>query len=186
MATTAGNTAPRASTRASARMSRLRRHLLLASLRPRHAARGDHGRTRLRRCEPVRRCTPDLSLTSGEHARGGCDPPGSRTPLLIHQPSYSMLNRWIEPSCSTRSGVLGVGCIACSPPRAGNADEKVSGRDPRRLQRARAARARRSARTRDGTRALAKRSRQRSTTSQAVAVRRWRRWRLPGCSVTLA
>jgi L-glyceraldehyde 3-phosphate reductase len=37
------------------------------------------------------------------------------TPLLIHQPSYSMLNRWIE---SELLGVLeedGVGCIAFSP-----------------------------------------------------------------------
>jgi L-glyceraldehyde 3-phosphate reductase len=37
------------------------------------------------------------------------------TPLLIHQPSYSMLNRWIEPHLL---GVLreeGVGCIVFSP-----------------------------------------------------------------------
>jgi L-glyceraldehyde 3-phosphate reductase len=37
------------------------------------------------------------------------------TPILIHQPSYSMLNRWIEPDLL---GVLereGIGCIAFSP-----------------------------------------------------------------------
>jgi L-glyceraldehyde 3-phosphate reductase len=37
------------------------------------------------------------------------------TPLLIHQPSYSMLNRWIEPQLV---GVLkeeGIGCIVFSP-----------------------------------------------------------------------
>src|SRR2546427_3000303 len=37
------------------------------------------------------------------------------TPLLIHQPSYSMLNRWIEPELL---GVLreeGIGCIVFSP-----------------------------------------------------------------------
>ena len=37
------------------------------------------------------------------------------TPLLIHQPSYSMLNRWIEPDLV---GVLkeeGIGCIVFSP-----------------------------------------------------------------------
>jgi len=37
------------------------------------------------------------------------------TPLLIHQPSYSMLNRWIEPELLDAVGELGVGCIAFSP-----------------------------------------------------------------------
>jgi L-glyceraldehyde 3-phosphate reductase len=37
------------------------------------------------------------------------------TPLLIHQPSYSMLNRWIEPDLLNALGELGVGCIAFSP-----------------------------------------------------------------------
>ena len=37
------------------------------------------------------------------------------TPLLIHQPSYSMLNRWIEPDLLDTLGDLGVGCIAFSP-----------------------------------------------------------------------
>jgi L-glyceraldehyde 3-phosphate reductase len=37
------------------------------------------------------------------------------TPLLIHQPSYSMLNRWIEPELLDTLGELGVGCIAFSP-----------------------------------------------------------------------
>ena len=37
------------------------------------------------------------------------------TPLLIHQPSYSMLNRWIEPELLDALGDLGVGCIAFSP-----------------------------------------------------------------------
>ncbi|AZI58399.1 L-glyceraldehyde 3-phosphate reductase [Nakamurella antarctica] len=37
------------------------------------------------------------------------------TPLLIHQPSYSMLNRWIEPELLNAVGELGVGCIAFSP-----------------------------------------------------------------------
>ena len=37
------------------------------------------------------------------------------TPLLIHQPSYSMLNRWIEPELLDTLGDLGVGCIAFSP-----------------------------------------------------------------------
>ena len=37
------------------------------------------------------------------------------TPLLIHQPSYSMLNRWIEGGLLDTLGELGVGCIAFSP-----------------------------------------------------------------------
>ena len=37
------------------------------------------------------------------------------TPLLIHQPSYSMLNRWIEPELLNAIEELGVGCIAFSP-----------------------------------------------------------------------
>lgn len=36
-------------------------------------------------------------------------------PLLIHQPSYSMLNRWIEQGLLTTLDELGVGCIAFSP-----------------------------------------------------------------------
>src|SRR5918911_2943978 len=37
------------------------------------------------------------------------------TPLLIHQPSYSMLNRWIEPELLDTLEELGVGVIAFSP-----------------------------------------------------------------------
>jgi L-glyceraldehyde 3-phosphate reductase len=37
------------------------------------------------------------------------------TPLLIHQPQYSMLNRWIEGGLLDALGELGVGCIAFSP-----------------------------------------------------------------------
>ena len=37
------------------------------------------------------------------------------TPLLIHQPSYSMLNRWVEEDLLDTLGETGVGCIAFSP-----------------------------------------------------------------------
>jgi len=37
------------------------------------------------------------------------------TPLLIHQPSYSMLNRWVEGDLLDVLGTEGVGCIAFSP-----------------------------------------------------------------------
>jgi len=37
------------------------------------------------------------------------------TPILIHQPSYSMLNRWIEAGLLDVLGQEGIGCIAFSP-----------------------------------------------------------------------
>ncbi|MBP2475132.1 L-glyceraldehyde 3-phosphate reductase [Crossiella equi] len=36
-------------------------------------------------------------------------------PLLIHQPSYSMFNRWIEPDLLDALEEVGAGCIAFSP-----------------------------------------------------------------------
>lgn len=36
-------------------------------------------------------------------------------PLLIHQPSYSMLNRWVEQGLLSTVDELGAGCIAFSP-----------------------------------------------------------------------
>lgn len=36
-------------------------------------------------------------------------------PLLIHQPAYSMLNRWVEEGLLAALEELGVGCIAFSP-----------------------------------------------------------------------
>jgi L-glyceraldehyde 3-phosphate reductase len=37
------------------------------------------------------------------------------TPLLIHQPSYSMFNRWVEPELLDVLEREGIGCIAFSP-----------------------------------------------------------------------
>jgi L-glyceraldehyde 3-phosphate reductase len=37
------------------------------------------------------------------------------TPVLIHQPRYSMLDRWIEPDLLAAIGDLGMGCIGFSP-----------------------------------------------------------------------
>jgi L-glyceraldehyde 3-phosphate reductase len=37
------------------------------------------------------------------------------TPLLIHQPSYSLLNRWIEPELLGTLESAGAGCIVFSP-----------------------------------------------------------------------
>ncbi|CAN7535863.1 L-glyceraldehyde 3-phosphate reductase [Trinickia sp. LjRoot230] len=38
-----------------------------------------------------------------------------KVPLLIHQPSYNMLNRWIERGLLDTLGELGTGCIAFTP-----------------------------------------------------------------------
>ncbi|MBV9843927.1 MAG: L-glyceraldehyde 3-phosphate reductase [Kutzneria sp.] len=52
---------------------------------------------------------PDATREAAEllHAAG--------VPLLIHQPSYSMLNRWIEPELLDTLAEVGAGCIAFSP-----------------------------------------------------------------------
>jgi L-glyceraldehyde 3-phosphate reductase len=52
------------------------------------------------------------------------------TPLLIHQPSYSMLNRWIEGGLLDTLGELGVGCIAFSPLAQGMLTDKYLGGVP--------------------------------------------------------
>jgi L-glyceraldehyde 3-phosphate reductase len=49
---------------------------------------------------------------------------GLGTPLLIHQPSYSMLNRWIEHDLLDALGELGIGCIGFSPLAQGMLTDK--------------------------------------------------------------
>ncbi|MGH9604843.1 MAG: L-glyceraldehyde 3-phosphate reductase [Terracidiphilus sp.] len=49
---------------------------------------------------------------------------GMGAPLLIHQPSYSMLNRWIERGLLAALEELGVGCIAFSPLAQGMLTDK--------------------------------------------------------------
>jgi L-glyceraldehyde 3-phosphate reductase len=46
------------------------------------------------------------------------------TPLVIHQPSYSMLNRWIEEGLLDTLGELGIGCIVFSPLAQGMLTDK--------------------------------------------------------------
>jgi L-glyceraldehyde 3-phosphate reductase len=46
------------------------------------------------------------------------------TPLLIHQPSYSMLNRWIEPELLDTLEDEGIGCIVFSPLAQGMLSDK--------------------------------------------------------------
>jgi len=46
------------------------------------------------------------------------------TRCLIHQPSYSMLNRWVEDGLLDTLGELGIGCIAFSPLAQGMLTDK--------------------------------------------------------------
>ena len=52
------------------------------------------------------------------------------TPLLIHQPSYSMLNRWIEGGLLDTLDREGAGCIAFSPLAQGMLTDKYLGGVP--------------------------------------------------------
>jgi L-glyceraldehyde 3-phosphate reductase len=52
------------------------------------------------------------------------------TPLLIHQPSYSTLNRWIEDGLLDVLGEYGVGCIAFSPLAQGMLTDRYLGGVP--------------------------------------------------------
>jgi L-glyceraldehyde 3-phosphate reductase len=52
------------------------------------------------------------------------------TPLLIHQPSYSMLNRWVEEGLLDVLGEAGVGCIAFSPLAQGLLTDRYLGGIP--------------------------------------------------------
>jgi L-glyceraldehyde 3-phosphate reductase len=53
------------------------------------------------------------------------------TPLLIHQPSYSMINRWIEGGLLDVLGREGIGCIAFSPLAQGVLTGKYLGGVPK-------------------------------------------------------
>jgi L-glyceraldehyde 3-phosphate reductase len=53
-----------------------------------------------------------------------------KVPLLIHQPSYSMLNRWIERDLLATLEDLGTGCIAFSPLAQGMLTNKYLGGVP--------------------------------------------------------
>ena len=71
----------------------------------------------------IQRCAPGKALYVGissynaaAHARGRGHPAPARHTLLIHQPSYSILNRWVEDDglLDTLDG-LGIGSIVFSP-----------------------------------------------------------------------
>ena len=107
--------------------ARLRRHLLLASLRPGDAARGDDGRARLGRSSRQGAVRRDLVVLGGEDARGGCDPPRSRN-ATPHPPAVVLDAQPLDRARAARRDRGARGRLyRLLAPRARNADEQVSG-----------------------------------------------------------
>ncbi len=72
-----------------------------------------------------------ISSYSGERTREAVQILRSMgTPLLIHQPSYSMLNRWVEEDLLDALEETGVGAIAFSPLAQGLLTNKYLGGIP--------------------------------------------------------
>ena len=72
-----------------------------------------------------------ISSYSGERTAEAVEILGELgTPLLIHQPSYSLLNRWVEEDLLDVLGQEGVGCIAFSPLAQGMLTDKYLGGIP--------------------------------------------------------
>ena len=68
--------------------------------------------------------SPDLTRRAAEFLAA------ERVPLLIHQPNYSMLNRWVEDGLLDTLAELGTGCIAFSPLAQGMLTSKYLGGVP--------------------------------------------------------
>ena len=72
-----------------------------------------------------------ISSYSGQRTREAVEILRSMgTPLAIHQPSYSLLNRWIETDLLDVLAETGVGCIAFSPLAQGMLTDKYLGGIP--------------------------------------------------------
>ena len=68
--------------------------------------------------------SPELTLEAADILRS------EGVPLFIHQPSYSMLNRWIEQELLNTLDTIGAGCIAFSPLAQGLLTSKYLGGVP--------------------------------------------------------
>ena len=165
--------------------ARLCRHLLFAPLRPRHAARGNHGRARSPSCARARALYVGISSYNSAATReAAAILKDLGTPCLIHQPSYNMLNRWVE-----RDGLKET--LAGARHRldrlhaagAGHADRRNTSTASRRA--AAPPRARACAPRFLTDRAIAAHPRA-ERASPRRAARPWRRWRSPGSCATAA
>ena len=78
-------------------------------------------------CAPARRSTSGCRPISPELTRqASAILRRLGTPLLIHQPSYSLVNRWVEDELLGTLADLGVGCIAFSPLAQGLLTDKYA------------------------------------------------------------
>ena len=104
------------------------------------------------------------------------------TPMLIHQPSYSMFNRWIEGGLLDVLDEAGVGCIAFTALAQGLLTNRYLNGIPADSRAAQGKSLEQETITARGHRAgpPAQRPRRRA------AARRWRRWRWRGCCATPA
>ena len=90
----------------------LRRHLLQPPVRPGHARSRRRSARSTTRCGVGKALYAGISSYSAEKTREAATIARELgTPLLIHQPSYSMLNRWIEEYLLDELDAQGMGCI---------------------------------------------------------------------------
>ena len=135
------------------------------------------------RCARARRCTrasPPTRASAPREAARILRELG--TPLLIHQPSYSMLNRWIEEDLLDVLGEEGVGCIAFSPLAQGMLTDQYLNGVPEGSRAATGGALDEGHAHRGEPRSTCARS----TRSRRRAGRRSRRWRSPGRCATRA
>ena len=150
---------------------------------PNTAARRNHGRAGASPPQPARR---SMSAISNRLSRGA-DPRAAYAilkdmgvPLLIHQPSYSILNRWIEDDNTIEAcgELLALGVILFSPLAQGI----LSGQYLARVSPARGPREKNSSINRRSLSAeVAGRRSMRSARSPRRASNRCRSWRWLGC-----
>jgi L-glyceraldehyde 3-phosphate reductase len=67
---------------------------------PETPCRRDHGRARSAPCAPARRSMPASPATTQADRVAAKILRELGTPCLIHQPKYSMFDRWVEAACS--------------------------------------------------------------------------------------
>ena len=125
------------------------------------------------------------SYSAAQDARGGrasCAAEG--VPLLIHQPSYNLLNRWVEPDLLDALEEVGAGMIAFTALAQGLLTDKYLDGIPAdaRINRPGGG----SFEQRDAVRGEPGPGPRRSTRSPGGAARRWPRWPTRGCCATRA
>ena len=104
--------------------ARLRRHLLLTSIRPATPLEETMGALESA-VQAGKALYVGISSYGPEKTREAAALlRASRTPFIIHQPSYSMFNRWIEHGLLDVLAEEGLGCIAFSPLAQGMLTDK--------------------------------------------------------------